>query len=85
MDNYTVNLSFNNLIEIIHQIPIQELEEWMPVKEQLPKIGEPVLITLWNKDVTIGTWYGHRWGTALCYNEDVLAWMLLPKTFNPQN
>lgn len=58
---------------------------WIPVTERLPEIGEPVLVTLWDKDVTAGTWYGHRWGTTLCYNEGVLAWMSLPKPFSQQN
>lgn len=68
---------------------IAELEEkikhqWIPVAERLPEIGEPVLITVWDKDVTIGTWYGNRWGTALRYNEDVLAWMPRPEPYRPQ-
>lgn len=56
---------------------------WIPVEEQLPEIGEPVLITLWNGCVDIGTWYGHRWGTALYYSEDVLAWMPKPENCRP--
>lgn len=60
-------------------------KRWIPVAERLPDVAIPVLITLWNKDVTIGTWYGHRWGTVLCYNEDVRAWMPLPEPFSPQN
>ena len=60
-------------------------KRWIPVEERLPEIGDQVLITLWNKDVSIGTWYGHRWGTALRYNEDVLAWMFLPEPFSSQN
>lgn len=63
----------------------KDVPVWIPVEERLPEIGEPVLITLWDRDVTIGTWYGHRWGTALYYSEDVLAWKPLPKPFNPQN
>ena len=60
------------------------LTGWIPVAERLPEIGEPVLITVWDKDVTIGTWYGNRWGTALRYNEDVLAWMPKPEPYRPQ-
>lgn len=58
---------------------------WIPVAERLPEIGDTVLITLWDRDVTIGTWYGYRWGTPLRYDEDVLAWMSLPKPFSQQN
>ena len=60
-----------------------EERKWIPVAEQLPEIGEPVLVTLWDRDVTIGTWYGHRWGTALYYSEDVLAWMPKPENYRP--
>ena len=56
---------------------------WIPVEEQLPEIGEPVLITLRNRCVDIGTLYGHRWGTALCYDVDVLAWMPRPESYQP--
>lgn len=61
----------------------QRKHQWIPVAEQLPEIGEPVLVTLWDRDVTIGTWYGHRWGTALYYSEDVLAWMPKPENYRP--
>lgn len=61
------------------------LTGWILVEEQLPKIGEPVVISLWDKGVTVGTWHGHRWGTALCYREDVLAWMPLPEPYEPLN
>jgi len=62
----------------------KDVPVWVPVTERLPEIGEPVLITVWDKDVTIGTWYGNRWGTALRYNEDVLAWMPRPEPYRPQ-
>ena len=58
-------------------------QQWIPVEERLPEIGEPVLVTLWNRNVTIGTWYGHRWGAALYYSEDVLAWMPKPENYRP--
>ena len=61
----------------------KDVPVWIPVEEQLPEIGEPVLITLWNGCVDIGTWYGHRWGTALYYSEDVLAWMPKPENYRP--
>lgn len=62
----------------------KDVPVWVPVTERLPEIVEPVLITVWDKDVTIGTWYGNRWGTALRYNEDVLAWMPRPEPYRPQ-
>lgn len=62
-----------------------EISRWIPVEERLPEIGEPVLITVRDKGATIGTWYGNRWGTALRYNEDVLAWMPRPEPYRPRN
>lgn len=65
---------------------VEQLErQWIPVEERLPEIGEPVVITLRDKGVTVGTWYGHRWGTALRYSADVIAWMPLPPPYRPEN
>lgn len=58
---------------------------WIPITERLPEVGKPVVITLRDRNVSIGTWHGHRWGTALCYNNDVLAWMPLPEPYRPVN
>jgi len=59
-----------------------EKQDWIPVTERLPEIRESVLITLWDRTITVGQWYGHRWGHAKAYQEDVLAWMPLPIPFH---
>ena len=56
---------------------------WIPVEERLPELRESVLITLWDRTVTVGQWYGHRWGHAQAYSEDVIAWMPLPYPYRP--
>lgn len=47
-------------------------KRWIPVDERLPEIGEPVLITLWDKDVSIGSGMGidggqHYVTTRMCW------------------
>ncbi|GEM_PF-6646095 len=76
--NDTLNQQTKNFNTLIQQI-------WIPVTEQLPEIRESVLITLWDRTVTVGQWYVHRWGHAKAYHEDVLAWMPLPASYSPQN
>ena len=73
MDKYTNDIL--NTYSLVKQ-------EWIPVTERLPEIRESVLITLWDRTVTVGQWYGHRWGHAKAYQEDVLAWMPLPAPFH---
>ena len=73
MDQYTNDIQ--NTYRLVKQ-------EWIPVTERLPEIRESVLITLWDRTVTVGQWYGHRWGHAKAYQEDVLAWMPLPVPFH---
>lgn len=83
-------LEHNN--NVLHNILNQQAENsntlqqqmWIPVSERLPEIRESVLITLWDLTVTVGQWYGHRWGHAKAYHEDVLAWMPLPKSYISQ-
>lgn len=62
----------------------KDVPVWIPVDERLPEIGEPALITSWSGEVTVGTRYGHRWETALCYSEDVIAWMPLLEPHRPE-
>lgn len=57
--------------------------DWIPEENVRPEVGEPVLVTLWNGDVTIGIWWGYRWATLQNYSEDVLAWMPRPRPYIP--
>lgn len=72
---------------ILYDLPSVNLQEpktrWIPVSERLPDIGQRVLVTtetLDNGKMVTGTYYD-RYG-FVCGN--VLAWMPLPKPFEPQ-
>ncbi|MBW4847983.1 MAG: DUF551 domain-containing protein [Lachnospiraceae bacterium] len=79
------NVLHNTLNQQAENFNALQQQMWTPVSERLPEIRESVLITLWDYTVTVGQWYGHRWGHAKAYHEDVLAWMPLPVSYSPQN
>ena len=78
------NVLHNTLNQQAENFNALQQQMWIPVSERLPEIRESVLITLWDWTVTVGQWYGHRWGHAKAYHEDVLAWMPLPKSYISQ-
>ena len=78
------NVLHNTLNQQAENSNTLQQQMWIPVSERLPEIRESVLITLWDLTVTVGQWYGHRWGHAKAYHEDVLAWMPLPKSYISQ-
>nr|WP_288829951.1 DUF551 domain-containing protein [uncultured Clostridium sp.] len=78
------NVLHNTLNQQAENFNALQQQMWIPVSERLPEIRESVLITLWDLTVTVGQWYGHRWGHAKAYHEDVLAWMPLPKSYISQ-
>lgn len=78
------NVLHNTLNQQAENFNALQQQMWIPVSERLPEIRESVLITLWDLTVTVSQWYGHRWGHAKAYHEDVLAWMPLPKSYISQ-
>lgn len=72
-------------------IAVEEEAIWIPVAEKLPKAKEDVLICTKSGWILIG-WYGpngQRWhitpADAGITREDIVAWLPLPESFNPQN
>ena len=67
--------------------------DWTPVKDKLPEIGEDVIVTteggnVWN--VCYGYAYEsdeepcfHEWDSEMwqCFKPDVVAWMKMPKAY----
>ena len=78
------NVLHDTLDQQAENIYTLQQQMWIPVSERLPEIRQSVLITLWDWTVTVGQWYGGKWGHAKAYQEDVLAWMPLPKSYISQ-
>ena len=75
---------------------LEQEPRWIPVSERLPEDHKDVLIYLSSDEICIGCYNSHRlpfsnnvigWGASYAHNwcsNDVIAWMPLPKPYNPQ-
>jgi hypothetical protein len=77
-------LQLNRVIKALEQEP--KTGHWIPVSERLPEINDDVLISLeWGID--IGRYSDGEWHSEWINHYDdgnVLAWMPLPKPYDPQ-
>ena len=74
----------------------QKTWRWIPCSERLPEVHKDVLIYLSSDEICIGCYNSHRlpfsnnvigWGAGYTHNwcsNDVIAWMPLPKPYEPQ-
>ena len=60
---------------------------WIPVSERLPKVGEPILVTLVTPDgqreCCVSEWIGYKWWDVSRF--EVVAWMPLPVPYEKDN
>ena len=59
-------------------------KQWIPVSEKLPKYSDSVLVSLFDDEIDLGSYYCDTWHTREDGSvEDgiVLAWMPLPKPY----
>jgi hypothetical protein len=71
------------LCERLDALPSAE-PQWIPVSEKLPKYSDSVLVSLFDHEIDIGSYYCDTWHINGCGSvEDgaVLAWMHLPKPY----
>ena len=58
---------------------------WIPLSERLPKVGEPILVTLVTPDgqreCCVSEWIGYKWWDVSRF--EVVAWMPLPEPYKP--
>ena len=60
-------------------VPIND--DWIPVKERLPKVDRCLLMCNVNGCIDVGWWSGKRWLTGFSHADnvdDVIAWQPLP-------
>jgi len=89
-----------NIDAVNMQPPVQPEPTWIPVSERLPEDMQYVLLTVrrlnnaYNHEpfISVGYigWNQHHWwcahdGDCEISNVEVLAWMPLPKIYNPNN
>lgn len=83
-DIYLAQETFVDSMQIIADLPFAE--QWTPVADGLPEIGDRTLVTIpsiGETFVTIGTYAGeYRWHISnYGFCEKVIAWMLLPEPY----
>ena len=79
---------YDELLSVALDMAIEALQGWIPCSERLPKVGENVLFTtdIYGGYVAEGDrradgkWWQYRWN-ALLQNDEVTAWMPLPKPY----
>jgi len=62
--------------------------QWIPVSEKLPKYSDSVLVSLFDDELDLGSYYCDTWHTIEDGSVDdgiVLAWMPLPKPYEGDN
>lgn len=84
MECVTDNICAQQAIDALADLP--SAEQWIPVPERLPEIGDRTLVTIpsiGETIVTIGTYAGeHRWYISdYGFCEKVIAWSPLPTPY----
>lgn len=84
MEEWTPNMSFDNLLRLIQKVPNQTVDEWISVKDRLPKkVGKYLTYTVFSTDKICsdlffkdGVWYVDNGCYDLVIGE-VTHWMPL--------
>ena len=76
-------LNFDEIREALETVPSAE-QQWIPVSERPPKYSDSVLVSLFDDEIDLGSYYCDTWHTREDGSvEDgiVLAWMPTPKPY----